>query len=183
MWPRSVPDQVPHSVVFHKATKTWFCILPVTKGDDGALYWMQFRMDKMKKKVSWQRLVPIPEDAKEGDWLYYDEGRDVLIGFARGDDAHKHYVFKFLPDLTKHLWVDFDDDDDQKKADSTESAQSRGPQMQRAGAVNTKSAAKSKRGRPTKDVATKHMGTPSTESLIKPSSARKKKGQSAGDAV
>jgi len=180
MWPRSVPDQVPHSIEFHKATKTWFCILPVAKGKDGALYWMQFRMDKLKKKVVWQRLVPVPEAARSGDWLYYDELRDVLVGFARGDEETKQYVFKFLPDFTKHLWVEFDDEDDEK-ADAAESALSKGPQLQRAMPLNV---VKSKRSKTAKDGAaksSKNVGTPSAESLIKPSSARRKKAQSTAD--
>lgn len=194
MWPRSVPDQVPHSVEFHKATKTWFCILPVTKGKsgDGALYWMQFRMDKTKKKIIWQRLIPIPEEAKEGDWLYYDELRDVLIGFARGDDNEKQYIFKFLPGLSKHLWIEFEDDDDQKEDDSKANSKtnskanskatskpkrsnSKGP-PKRSGSKEPSKAKRSNSKGPSK--STKSMGTPtpSTESLIKPSSARKKKG-------
>ena len=58
-------------------------------------------MDKTKKKVEWQRLVKIPDTAKKGDWLYYDEIRDLLIGFEQINKDKNEYVFKFLPDMTK----------------------------------------------------------------------------------
>merc|ERR1711879_919503 len=123
--------------------------------------------DKTKKKVIWSRLIPLPPDATEGDWLYYDELRDVLIGFARVDDADKQYVFKFLPDLTKHLWIEFEDEED--------ASHSKGPQLQRAN-PNPK-LKKMKSAKDTKDAVTKNESTvtPSTESNIKPSSARGKR--------
>ena len=73
VWPKSAPEDLPHSIFNHKATKSWFCILCVTNLDSNKLYWLQFKMDKAKKKIVWQRLVAVPEEAMDGDWLYYDE--------------------------------------------------------------------------------------------------------------
>merc|ERR1711879_633059 len=109
--------------------------------------------DKTKKKVIWSRLIPLPPDATEGDWLYYDELRDVLIGFARADDADKQYVFKFLPDLTKHLWIEFEDEED--------ASHSKGPQLQRPNPKlkKMKSAKDTKDTKDSKDAVTKNEST------------------------
>merc|ERR1712129_128703 len=111
VWPKSGPESLPHAIFNHKATKSWFCILNVVDLSDNKLHWLQFRMDKKKSKIVWQRLVAVPEHASaNGDWLYFDEVRDVLIGFecTKG----KEYVFKYLPDMTKYLWIDSEKEND-----------------------------------------------------------------------
>jgi len=118
VWPKSAPESLPHAIYNHKATKTWFCILNVINLSNEKLYWLQFRMDKAaKKKIVWQRLVPVPDCAltAKGDWLYYDENRDVLIGFECANVDSKEYIFKYLPDMTKYLFVDDDANDDKKE--------------------------------------------------------------------
>eukprot|EP00484_Ammonia_sp_Unknown_P030589 CAMPEP_0197050048 /NCGR_PEP_ID=MMETSP1384-20130603/25038_1 /TAXON_ID=29189 /ORGANISM="Ammonia sp." /LENGTH=758 /DNA_ID=CAMNT_0042482409 /DNA_START=86 /DNA_END=2362 /DNA_ORIENTATION=- len=119
VWPQSAPDEVPHSIYIHKQTKTWFCILPVRDNTDaeGRSFWMQWRLNKTKKKVTWQRLVPIPPEAVQGTWLYYDDSRDVLVGYTHTDMEKNEYVFKFMPDMTKHLWVDLPADDSKEDGD------------------------------------------------------------------
>eukprot|EP00486_Rosalina_sp_Unknown_P006764 CAMPEP_0201573746 /NCGR_PEP_ID=MMETSP0190_2-20130828/17759_1 /ASSEMBLY_ACC=CAM_ASM_000263 /TAXON_ID=37353 /ORGANISM="Rosalina sp." /LENGTH=798 /DNA_ID=CAMNT_0048001073 /DNA_START=22 /DNA_END=2418 /DNA_ORIENTATION=- len=192
IWPKSVPDEVPHSIYMHKQTKTWFCILPVTnkKYKDGArLYWIQFKMDKTKKKIIWQRLVPIPDEAKDGEWLYYDDLRDVLIGFVKNDTDANEYVFKFLPDMTKHLWIDFKDDDD-KKEDKPGMTMQRSFRRKRKTSREKPSLRRNSSGSNTKTPKLGNTGSgkskkrknsatpaksPSAEHTIKPSKAKGKK--------
>eukprot|EP01084_Bolivina_argentea_P112047 199855_1 len=106
VWLRSAPDEFTHSIYYHQTTKSWFCILPVMKTTHkDQLFWIQFRMDKKKKKITWQRLVAIPDKLKDCVWLYYDESRDVLIGFVTSNQDTEQYVLTFLPDITKYFWI------------------------------------------------------------------------------
>eukprot|EP01084_Bolivina_argentea_P051821 95298_1 len=171
VWPKTTPEDVPHAIFNHKATKSWFCVLPATHTKKGGLYWIQFKFDKPKKKISWQRLVSIPEEAQDGDWLYYDELRDVLVGFRRVDDDNKEYVFKYLPDMTKYLWIATTDDDDEKASDPIMQR----PFRRRKSKDNTKVSSLEKRrsasGRPN---TPKLRNKTSEEPLIKPSKAKKR---------
>eukprot|EP01084_Bolivina_argentea_P068338 124397_1 len=183
VWPKSAPDELPHSIYQHKATKSWFCILPLINQKKGTdkLYWVQFKMDKAKKRITWQRLVPIPDEAKEGEWLYYDDQRDALIGFKNSDKNNEEYTFKFLPDISKYFWIEGSqkkDDDDLKSNKSGD----HGPIMQRAIRARRKSKEKAT-GRPSlrRNSSGSSKKLPSTvldfktsnEPLIKPSTAKK----------
>merc|ERR1712228_136238 len=158
VWPKSAPEDLPHSIFNHKETKSWFCILCVTHLDDDKLYWLQFKMDKAKKKIIWQRLVAVPEEAMNGDWLYYDEMRDVLIGFECKQS--KEYIFKYLPDMTKYLLIEDEE-----------------PMMQRAIKTRRKSKEKvseSKLRRTSSGRVPSFGNNMSNEPNIKPSKANKK---------
>eukprot|EP00483_Globobulimina_turgida_P001699 UN01701 len=135
-------------------------------------------MDKAKKKVSWQRLVPIPEEAKQGDWCYYDELRDVLIGFSRGDKENEEYVFKYLPDITKYFWIEGSNktDDDDLKSNKSDN----GPVMTRAIRARRKSKEDTTKTDTRRKSGTTSQYSPvatSNEPNIKPSQAKKQSSQ------
>eukprot|EP01084_Bolivina_argentea_P006606 12530_1 len=111
LWPKTGSDETPHTMYHHKDTKSWFCVLPVKdKKGKGGLQWMQFQLNS-KKKVIWQRLIDVPQqeddekDAQQGQWLHYDPVRDVLIGYKQTNSDTDEYTFKYLPDMTKYLWI------------------------------------------------------------------------------
>ncbi|ETO15877.1 hypothetical protein RFI_21487 [Reticulomyxa filosa] len=68
-------------------------------------YLLQFRMDGSRRKVVWKRLLPMPESMKEYQWIYYDDLRDVLIGYKFNDNDPKCYKLGYLPDMGKLLAV------------------------------------------------------------------------------
>jgi len=53
-------------------------------------------------------LIPLTNELIEGQWLFYDEIRDVLIGWKETIDSNenKGYTLKFLPDISKILWIE-----------------------------------------------------------------------------
>lgn len=109
VWPSYLTENMPHAFYYHRPTKTWFMIIPVqNKKIAGKLFWLQFKFDQQKKKVIWHRLVPVPEGecCTKGEWLYYDDIRDVLIGYYGSNKEEQEYIVKYLPDMSKYLWIE-----------------------------------------------------------------------------
>ena len=128
-WPRPYDDTIPHDFIYHRPTRTWLLFLPVYSSKNGndpsknkERFWVQFRLDAGKKKVIWHRLVALPSHLIEGEWIYYDDIRDVLIGWQATDDKTNEYKLKFLPDVSKYLWVDVKDSDSKENENENESS-------------------------------------------------------------
>lgn len=177
---------MPHDIYLHKATKTWFCILPVGNSKDAdsdTRYWMQFKMDKAKKKITWQRLVGIPDEVKTVDWLYYDQLRDCLVGFDKdrcvggkevdeqeeeeeSGDREEKYVLTYVADMSKLLWVSNEEDEKEEAGDL--------PTMQR-GVAGQSVKSNRARDKKEKEKVAEPKSVPATikESNIKPSKARR----------
>jgi len=126
LWPTSYFDNIPHTFIYHQPTRTWLLFLPVIidsknrqktnnntdiSNTDNILdkqYWLQFRLDATRKKCIWHRFIPLSPELLVGQWLFYDEIRDVLIGWKATVDnnQNKYYELKFLPNISKLLWVE-----------------------------------------------------------------------------
>ena len=73
-------------------------------------HWVQFMMDCKCERVIWSRLISIPTKVQHVHiWLYYDENRDVLIGYhgiTHDEQGNTKYSIVYFPGLNNLLQVD-----------------------------------------------------------------------------
>merc|ERR1711920_242796 len=90
-------------------------------------------------------------------------GRDCLIGFKCANASSKEYVFKYLPDMTKFLWIE-----DDKKDNAEEPMMQRGIKTRRKSKEKISDSAKQRR------TSSGNVPSMSNEPNIKPSKANKR---------